>query len=112
MADHVLQPSEVGVARRRDAVFPADIFLQLICAPVAHVERRIGHHEVGFQRGVTVVEESVSVAVAQIGLDASDGEVHHGHLAGVGVDFLSEDAEVLDVALDIASQNLSFSTPK
>ena len=78
--------------------------MELIGTPVAHVEGWIGHHEVGFQCGMTVVEEGVGVAVAQVGLNATDGEVHHGHLAGVGVDFLTENAEILDVTLMVANE--------
>ena len=99
VTNHVLQPSKVGVALWGHSEAPTHIVLQAVGSPVLHVEGWIGHNEVGLQRGVLVVEEGVGVAVAQIGLDATNGEVHHRHLACVGVDFLTKDAEVLDVAL-------------
>lgn len=41
MIGEVLQPREVGVARRRCAILPAAIAAQQLAAPVANIERRV-----------------------------------------------------------------------
>ena len=104
VTNHVLQPSEVGIALWRNTIAPAHILLQAVGSPVAHVERWIRHHEVCLQRRVLVIEESICILIAQVGLNTTDGKVHHRHLTGVGIDFLSEDTQVLDVALMVAHE--------
>ena len=81
MPDHVLQPCEVGVAHRRDAVLPAYVLLELVTAPILQVERRVGQDEVELLALVLVVEERVCI-VTQISLDAADREIHRGELPG------------------------------
>ena len=51
----VLQPGIVGVADRRQAVFPARIIAQLLTAPIADVKGLVGQDEIGFQIGVTII---------------------------------------------------------
>lgn len=98
MVDDVLNPREVGVAVRRGSVLPAHVVGELVGAPVAEVEGRIGQHEVGLERRVAVVEEGVGVVLPQVGLDAPDGEVHLRHLPRRGVRILAVDRDVVDVA--------------
>jgi hypothetical protein len=56
------------------AVLPALVVLEPFAAPVGDVEGRIGKDEVGLEVGVAVVVEGV--AVANLAVDAADGEVH------------------------------------
>lgn len=103
VVDHVLDPCEVGVAGRRDAVFPAGIVHEFVAAPVGEVERGICEDEVGAHRGVAVLEERVGVVGAEVRLDAADSEVHLRHLPGGGVGVLTVDRDVVDapgMALD------------
>ena len=53
----MLHPGKVGVAGRRNAVFPSAVACQLFAAPVAVVKRRVGEDEVRFQVGMGVVQE-------------------------------------------------------
>ena len=69
----MFQPGEVGVARWWDAVFPTDILLELIGTPITHVEGWIGHHKIGFQCGVAVVEEGVGMVLANGSLSSQSG---------------------------------------
>ena len=62
--------------------------------PVADVERRIGEHEVGAQVGVEILGERVGRAVAEVGLDAAEGEVHLGQLPGGVGELLAVDGDV------------------
>lgn len=96
--DHVLEPREVGVAGGRRAVLPADVTQEPFLPPAGEVEGRVGQDEVRLQLGVTIVEEGVGVILAQVGLDASDGEVHLGQLPGGGVGVLPENGDPVDVA--------------
>ena len=70
----MLHPGEVGVALGRDAVLPALVVGEPFAAPVGDVERWIGQDEIGLEVGMAVVVERV--AVGDLPIDASDGEVH------------------------------------
>ena len=59
----VLQPGEVGIARRRCAVLPTVIAAQQRAAPITDVEWRVGDDEVGFQVFVSVVEKGAFVVL-------------------------------------------------
>ncbi len=96
--DHVLHPGEVGIARRRQAIGPAHILLQAALTPIGEIERRIGHDEIGTQGGMLVVEERVGVGLAQVGFEATDGDVHVRHLPRARIGFLSVDRDALQVA--------------
>ena len=98
MPDHVLEPCEVSVAGGRRAVLPAYVVQQLLLPPAGEVEGRIGHDVVGFELGMTVVEEGVGVKLAQVRLNSSDGQVHLRHLPGGGVGVLTEYGNPVDVA--------------
>ena len=95
--DEVLQPGIVGIAHRRHAVFPAGIVAQLLAAPIADVEGRIGKDKIRFQVGVAVIQEGV--AQFQFGVNAANGQVHARQAQGGGVGFLPENRKVFDVAL-------------
>ena len=94
--DEVLHPGEVGVARGRHAVLPAHVVV--LAAPVGVVEGRIGEDEVGPEVGVEVAAEGVGLLAPRVGLDAADGEVHHGQAPGGGVALLAVDADVAELA--------------
>jgi hypothetical protein len=74
VVDEVLDIGEVGVAGGRDAVFPAFVVAEAFAAPVGDVEGRIGEDEVGPEIGKLLVVKVV--AVGDLALDATDGEVH------------------------------------
>ena len=100
VVDEVLQPSEVGVARWRRAIFPAAIVAQQFTTPVADVERRVGDDEIGLEVFVRVVEEGAFVVPLHLrGVDAADGEVHLGQPPSGLVAFLAVDGDVVDAAL-------------
>ena len=63
LVDDVLEPGEVRVACRGDAVAPARIVG--LARPVGHVERGVGEDEVGLHVGVLVVVEGVFPAAAR-----------------------------------------------
>lgn len=92
VVDDVLHPGEVGVAGGRHAVFPAFVVAQVLAAPVGDVEGRIGEDEVGLEVGVAVVVEGV--AVGDLAVDATDGEVHLGQPPGGVVRLLAVDRDV------------------
>ena len=72
--DDVLHPGKVGVARRWHAVLPALIHHQQITTPVADVEGWVGENKVGLEVREAVIVEGV--AVRDLAVDATDGEVH------------------------------------
>src|SRR5690606_30132449 len=95
VVNHVLHPGEVGVAPGWGAVLPAHVIGQGLTPPVLHVEGWVGHHEVGAQVRVLVVEEGVGVLLAEVEVDAADGHVHGRQLPGGGVGFLAVYGDVL-----------------
>ena len=96
--DHVLNPGEVGVARRGQPVLPAHVVLELFRAPVGEVKGRVRHDEIRPQGGVLVVQEGIRRILAQIRLNAADGKVHLGQLPGGGVGILAIDRDILNIA--------------
>jgi len=48
---------------------------------------------------VLIVEEGVGIRLAKIRLQATDGNIHVGHLPSGGVRLLSIDTDVIDVLL-------------
>lgn len=104
VVDHVLEPCEVGVSRRRHTVFPPLVFRQSVGSPVGEIEGRIGHDEIRLQSRVAVVEEGVGVELSQVGLDAPDGEVHLRHLPSCRIGILPIDGDVVDVALVVLDE--------
>src|SRR5437588_9385255 len=94
--DEVLHPGEVGVAPRRKAELPARVVV--FSEPVGVVEGRIGENEVGAEIGMEIAPEGVGLLFAEIGLDAADGEVHHGEAACGGVALLTVDGDVAELA--------------
>ena len=94
--NEMLYPGEVGVALGRDAVLPAHVVVTPV--PVGVVEGRVGEDVVGAQVGMEVAAERVGVLGAKVGLNAAQGEVHHGEAAGGGVALLAVDADVAELA--------------
>ena len=102
----VLQPGIVGVAGRRHAVFPADIIAQMLAAPVADIERRIGKDEVGLQ--VFMLIGKKGIAQLNAGINAANSQVHLGQTQGGGVGFLAIDGQVFDIALMLFNKALAL----
>ena len=92
VVDHVLHPGEVRVARRRHAVLPPLVVLQLISSPVGDVEGGIGEDEVCLEIRQPVVPEGV--AVLDLPVDPADREVHLRKAPGGVVGLLPEDPDV------------------
>ena len=67
----MLDPTEVGIALRREAVFPANVVV--LAEPVADLEGKIREDVVGFEVGVEIVAERVGGVFSQIALNAEDG---------------------------------------
>ena len=80
----------------RRAVLPAHVFSQLVAAPVAIVERRIGQHEIGLQVLVQVAAEAVGVFGPEVAVDAANGKVHHRQPPRGRVRLLAVDGNVAD----------------
>ena len=96
VVDEVLDPGEVRIPLRRDAVLPADVVV--FAKLVGVVEGGIGQDEVGPEVGVERSAEGVGVLGSEVGLDAPEGEVHDGEAAGGGVALLAVDADVAEFA--------------
>ncbi len=95
----MLQPGEVGIARRRCAVLPTVIAAQQRAAPITDVEWRVGDDEVGFQVFVSVVEKGAFVVLFHLRrINAAYGEVHLGQPPGGLVTLLPVDEDVVDAA--------------
>ena len=78
-----------------------------VAAPVAVVEGRVGQDVVGLEVRVQVAVEAVGVLLAEVGVDAADGEVHLRQPPGGVVGFLAVDADVADCRPPCASHELS-----
>ena len=96
VVDEVLDPGEVRIPLRRDAVLPADVVV--LAEPVGVVEGRIGQDVVGPEVGVEWSAEGVGVLGSEVCLDAPEGEVHDGEAAGGRVALLTVDADVAELA--------------
>ena len=96
VVDEVLDPGEVRIPLRRDAVLPADVVV--FAEPVGVIEWRIGQDVVGPEVGVKWSAEGVGVLGSEVCLDAPEGEVHDGEAAGGGVALLAVDADVAQLA--------------
>jgi len=70
----------------------------VLAEPIGVVEGRVGEDVVGAEVGVLDVAEGVGVFLADVRLDAADGEVHDGQAAGGGVALLAVDADVAEFA--------------
>ncbi len=96
VVDEVLNPGEVGIALRRDAVLPADVVV--LAVPVGVVEGRVGEDVVGAEIGVDVAAEGVGLLGPEVGLEAAQGEIHDGQAAGGGVALLAINRDVAELA--------------
>ena len=96
--DELLDPRVVAVPCRRLSVFPSGVVAQSVGVPVRDIEGRISDDEVSAQVGVKVSVEAIVGAVAEVGLDVADGEVHLGESPGRGGVFLTVDGDVAALA--------------
>ena len=94
----MLHPRKVGIAGRGHTELPTHIVQEAVLPPLVEVERWIGHDEIGFQRGVLVVEERIGIRT-KIAFQATDGKVHVAHLPRIGVGFLTVDGDVMEFLL-------------
>jgi len=94
VVDEVLDPGVVGVVHRRHTVLPARIVGEPLAAPIAHVEGGVGQDVVGLEVLVQVIVEGVGVVGAEVGVDATDGQVHFGQPPGGGIGLLAVDGDV------------------
>ena len=88
MMYHVLNPSIVGVAGGRNAIFPAHIILQFVLSPVRKIKRRISHNKIKFFMRVLVIKERVCLIRSEISINTADSHIHFSHFPSVGVRFL------------------------
>ena len=89
--DEVLDPSVVRVVSGRCAVPPADVILKQFARPTRIVEERIRKDVVGLEVWVKIAQEGVSSLQAEVGLNATDCEVHMGEAPSRWVRLLTED---------------------
>ena len=92
----MLDPGEVRIPLRRDAILPADVVV--FAEPVGVVEGGIGQDVVGPEVGVERSAEGIGVLGSKVSLDAPEGEVHDGEAACGGIAFLAVDADVAQLA--------------
>jgi len=71
VVEHVLDPGEVGVARRWDPVLPSRVVAKALATPLGDVERRVGEDEVSPQVRVEVIAERVPPLGPEVGVDAA-----------------------------------------
>ena len=100
----MLQPGEVCVASGGCAIFPANVIHQLVRAPAGEIEGRVGHDVICLELRAAIIEESVCVEFAQVGFDATDGQVHLSHFPSGGVGVLAKDGNLIDVAAVILNE--------
>ena len=101
--NHVLHPGEVGIARWRDAEFPAHIVQKAVLSPLVEVEWRVRHDEIGLQGRVLVVKERVGIR-AKIAFKTTDSEVHVAHFPRVRVGFLTVNGDVMEFLLVVLDE--------
>ena len=73
----------------------------ILGSPILLIEGRIGHYEICFQILMAVVGEGISGIVAEIGRDATNGEIHLGEFIGGLGELLSVDRHIASVAVMI-----------
>src|SRR4051794_22480413 len=104
--DKVLDPAKVRIASRRDTELPADVVAELLTAPVADVERRIGEDVIGLEVGQPIGVERV--ALIDPGLDAADREVHLTQPPSRPIQLLAEDRDVALTAAVLLDEPLAL----
>ena len=92
----MLHPSEVRIPLGRHSKLPSHVVV--LAEPIRVVERRIRKHVIGAEVGMLDVAERVGMFLADVGLDASDGEVHDRKTPRGGVALLAVDADVPKLA--------------
>ena len=98
MVDHVLEPREVRVACRRQAILPSHIVLQLVRAPVREIEGRIRQNIVCPHGRMAVVEEGIGRIGPEIRLNPPNRKVHLGHFPGGRIGVLSVNGNVINIS--------------
>ena len=90
----MLNPSKVGIASGRNAIFPTNIFFKAFSTPVAIIERWIGQDEVSFQILVRVVVERAFAFPGDVRFNPSNREIHFAETPSGLVRLLAVDAQV------------------
>ena len=109
MVDEMLNPGEIGIACRRNTILPTGVAAQLVAAPVAVVERRIGHYKIGFHIAVRIVQKrALGVPFHLRCVDAAYGKVHLAQSPGGLVALLSINRYVLNPPLMLLHKLLAL----
>ncbi|EFA28842.1 hypothetical protein HAINFHK1212_0363 [Haemophilus influenzae HK1212] len=85
--NHVLKPSEVGVAFGRCAVCPTWIIGKGFAPPIADVEWWVCHNEIHLFVDVLRLGETVGVVFAKVVINAANRHIHGGEFPSGGVEF-------------------------
>ena len=96
---NMLDPRKVGVASGRRAKLPTHIALQLVLAPIAVVEWRIGENVIGLNAGVEILVEGIGPFAAKVRFDAANSKVHLGQPPCRGIGLLPVNGNVVAPAL-------------
>ena len=98
VVDDMLNPRKVGIAIGRCTVFPTHIIRQLIRPPIAQIERRIGHHEIGLQSRMAIIEKGIRIISPEIGLDTANRQVHLRHFPCRRIGILTINRYIIDIS--------------
>ena len=90
----MLDPGVVSVIHRRNTIFPASILTKALATPITHVEGWISEDEIRPQVFVQVVVKTVRRLTTKVGVQSSNGQVHHGQPPGGGVRLLTVDGNI------------------
>src|SRR5689334_9575933 len=98
MPEDVLEPCEIGVSNRRDAVNPTRVFAQAIASPIRVVEGWIREDEVKAEILELIFVKTAFVVPPDVRVDPAYGEVHLGETPGCVVRLLSVNCDVADAS--------------
>src|SRR5580704_7402555 len=98
MPKDVLKPCVVSIAWWRRTILPAGVFPQALAAPVRSVERRICHRKIEALVLQLVLVEAAFVVPSDIGIDATDGEIHLAKAPCRVIALLPVDGDIVETA--------------
>lgn len=88
--------------------FQRTIFFYTLAAPIAHIERRIGEDEIGFEILVEIIVKSVRVLRAKIGFDPTNGKVHLREFPRGRIRFLTVGGNIPDAATVLSDKLITL----